>query len=75
MAAVGVEHRIFNLVPQEMLRAVPGVTPAALERLVLETGNITEIANMDVEQLDPLIGKEAARKIVRFFRKSVFEDT
>lgn len=75
MAAAGVEHRIFNLVPQEMLRAVPGVTPAALERLVLETGNITEIANMDVEQLDPLIGKEAARKIVGFFRKSVFEDT
>lgn len=75
MAAAGVEHRIFNLLPQEMLRAVPGVTPAALERLVLETGNITEIANMDVEQLDPLIGKEAARKIVGFFRKSVFEDT
>ena len=75
MAAAGVEHRIFNLLPQEMLRAVPGVTPAALERLVLETGNITEIANMDVEQLDPLIGKEAARKIVGFFRKSVFEDS
>lgn len=75
MAAAGVEHRIFNLLPQEMLRAVPGVTPAALERLILETGNITEIANMGVEQLDPLIGKEAARKIVGFFRKSVFEDT
>ena len=75
MAAAGVEHRIFNLLPQEMLRAVPGVTPAALERLILETGNITEIANMDVEQLDPLIGKEAARKIVGFFRKSVFEDS
>ena len=75
MAAAGVEHRIFNLLPQEMLRAVPGVTPAALERLILETGNITEIANMGVEQLEPLIGKEAARKIVGFFRKSVFEDT
>lgn len=75
MAAAGIEHRIFNLLPQEMLRAVPGVTPQALERLILETGNISEIANMDVEQLDPLIGKEAARKIVGFFRKSVFEGT
>lgn len=74
-AAAGIEHRIFNLLPQEMLRAVPGVTPQALERLILETENISEIANMDVEQLDPLIGKEAARKIVGFFRKSVFEDT
>lgn len=73
MAAAGIEHRIFNLLPQEMLRAVPGVTPQALERLILETGNINEIANMDVERLDPLIGKEAARKIVGFFRKSVFE--
>jgi DNA excision repair protein ERCC-4 len=28
---------------------------------------------MDVEQLDPFMGKEAARKVVGFFRKSVFE--
>lgn len=74
-AAAGIEHRIFNLTPQEMLRAVPGVTPQVLERLILDTRNISEIANMDVDQLDPLIGKEAARKIVGFFRKSVFEST
>ncbi|KAJ5699053.1 hypothetical protein N7462_001058 [Penicillium macrosclerotiorum] len=74
MAAAGIEHRTFNLLPQDMLRAVPGVTPQALDRLIVETENIHEIANMDVEQLDPLVGKEAARKIVAFFRKSVFED-
>ncbi|RMJ22387.1 hypothetical protein PHISP_06751 [Aspergillus sp. HF37] len=73
MAAAGIEHRSFNIVPQDMLRAVPGVNPQILERLVLETGNISEIANMDVEQLEPLMGKEGARKIVGFFRKSVFD--
>jgi DNA excision repair protein ERCC-4 len=73
MAATGIEHRIFNMLPQDMLRAVPGVTPQALERLIIETDNINDIANMDVEQLDPLVGKEAARKIVAFFRKSVFD--
>ncbi|KAL2795951.1 hypothetical protein BJX66DRAFT_336448 [Aspergillus keveii] len=73
MTAAGVEHRTFNLLPQEMLRAVPGITPQVLERLILQTGNIAEIANMDVEQLDPFMGKEAARKVVGFFRKSVFE--
>jgi DNA excision repair protein ERCC-4 len=73
MAAAGVEHRTFNLLPQDMLRAVPGVTPNVLERLILETGNISDIANMDAEQLDPLVGKEAARKIVAFFRKNVFD--
>ncbi|KAJ5376879.1 DNA repair protein [Penicillium cosmopolitanum] len=70
----GIEHRTFNPLPQDMLRAVPGVSPQALERLILETDNLTEIANMEVEQLDPLVGKEAARKIVGFFQKSVFED-
>ena len=75
MAATGIEHRIFNILPQDMLRVVPGVTPNVLERLILETNNIQEIANMDVDQLDPLIGKEAARNIVSFFRKSVFDET
>lgn len=74
MAAAGIEHRRFNLLPQDMLRTVPGVTPAVLERLIVETGNINEIANMDVEQLDPIVGKEIARKIVGFFRKSVFDN-
>lgn len=73
MAATGIEHRTFNLLPQDMLRAVPGVTPQALERLIIETDNISDIANLDVEQLDPLVGKEAARKIVAFFQKSVFD--
>lgn len=74
MAAAGVEHRTYNLLPQDMLRAVPGVTPPVLERLIVETDNINEIANMSVEQLDPLVGIEAARKIVGFFQKSVFEE-
>ncbi|KAJ6008665.1 hypothetical protein N7499_001284 [Penicillium canescens] len=73
MAAAGIEHRTFNLLPQDLLRAVPGVTPQALERLIIKTDNISEIANMSAEQLDPLVGKEAARKIVAFFRKSVFD--
>ncbi|KAF9884774.1 hypothetical protein FE257_001264 [Aspergillus nanangensis] len=73
MAATGIEHRVFNLLPQDMLRTVPGVTPAVLERLIVETGSINEIANMNFEQLDPLVGAETARKIVGFFRKSVFD--
>ncbi|RDW72607.1 ssDNA endodeoxyribonuclease RAD1 [Aspergillus mulundensis] len=73
MTASGIEHRTFNLLPQEMLRAVPGVSPQVLERLILETGNIAEIANMSVEELDPFMGKEAARQVMGFFRKSVFD--
>ncbi|KAI7976545.1 hypothetical protein EIK77_005674 [Talaromyces pinophilus] len=74
MAAASIEHRVFHQLPQDMLRSVPGVTPVVLERLSLETSSIHEIANMSMEELNPLVGKETARKIVRFFRKSVFED-
>ncbi|KAL4740706.1 DNA repair protein RAD1 [Aspergillus similis] len=73
MTASGIEHRTFNLLPQEMLRAVPGVSPQVLERLILETGSISEIANMSVEELDPFMGREAARQLVGFFQKSVFD--
>ncbi|KKK22429.1 DNA repair protein [Aspergillus rambellii] len=73
MTAAGVEHRVFNLLPQDMLRAVPGVTPQVLQRLIGEIGNISELANMDIDQLNPLVGIETARKIVGFFRKSVFD--
>ncbi|KAL4963889.1 ssDNA endodeoxyribonuclease RAD1 [Aspergillus stella-maris] len=73
MTATGIEHRTFNLLPQEMLRAVPGVSPQVLERLILEMGNISEVANMSVEELDPYMGIEAARQVVGFFGKSVFE--
>lgn len=72
--ASGIEHRIFNQLPQDMMRVVPGVTANALERLCLETESIKAVANMSVEELDPIVGKEAARQIVRFFNRSVFDD-
>lgn len=73
MPASGIEHRVFSLLPQDMIRAVPGVEPKVLERLILETKNIHEVANMKIEQLEPLVGKEAARKIFKFFTRSVFD--
>ncbi|KAH8695030.1 putative DNA repair protein RAD1 [Talaromyces proteolyticus] len=74
MAAAGIEHRTFNQLPQDMLRSIPGVNPAVLDCLILETENIHQLANMDVEDLNPLVGRETGRKIVRFFRKNVFEN-
>jgi DNA excision repair protein ERCC-4 len=73
-SVTGIGHRTFNLLPQDMLRAVPGVTPKVLERLILETSSLHQIGNMDADDLDPLLGKEAARKIVRFFKRNVVDD-
>lgn len=74
MSAAGIEHRTFNQLPQDMLRAVPGVTPKIAERLILETENLQQIANMEMEELEPLVGKEVGRQILRFFRRNVFDE-
>ncbi|KIV90867.1 hypothetical protein PV10_05473 [Exophiala mesophila] len=68
------EDKTFNTGPQDLLRTIPGVTNKNASRLFLEVKNILEIANMSLEELDPLVGKEAGRQIVRFFTRSVFDD-
>jgi len=72
--SAGAEERPFNPEPQEMLAAVPGVTPKNIKNIVLETENIREVANMTAAQLEPLVGREAARQIDGFFAKDVIED-
>ncbi|WEW56770.1 DNA repair protein RAD16 [Emydomyces testavorans] len=74
MAAAGVEHRIFNQLPQDMLEAVPGTTPHGVESLMLKTNNIHEVANMELEALTEIVGKQEAKKIVRFFQRNVFDE-
>ncbi|KAL2263145.1 hypothetical protein VTK26DRAFT_8043 [Humicola hyalothermophila] len=68
------EEQVFNTEPQEMLAAVPGVTPNNIFMLALKAENIKEVANMTVAELDPLVGREAAGKICGFFAKDLLED-
>ena len=68
------EERPFNTEPHDMLATVPGVTPKNIMNLVLETENLKEVANLGVDELDPMVGKEVARKIYGFFNKDVIED-
>ena len=78
--ALGLEHgedpdeQNFNQTPQDMLRAVPGVTAKNLQRLILETGNIIDVANLEEDEVSRLVGKEAGRQVHRFFNRSVFEE-
>ncbi|KAI0908371.1 DNA repair endonuclease XPF [Ustulina deusta] len=67
------EDQAFNLEPQEMLGVVPGVTPQNLKNLTLETENVRDVANMMIEELDPLIGKEAASKVHGFFNRNLID--
>ena len=64
----------FNQTPQDMLRAVPGISEKNLSRITLEVANIRDVSNLAEEELDELVGKEAGRQVYRFFNRSVFED-
>ncbi|OLN96390.1 DNA repair protein rad16-like protein 1 [Colletotrichum chlorophyti] len=68
------EDQAFNLEPQEMLAAVPGVTPKNIMRIVLATENLREVANLNERELEPMVGKEAGRQIFGFFNRNVLED-
>ncbi len=64
----------YNVEPQEMLAAVPGVTPQNLRILVAETESLAAIATMDAAALAPMVGREAARQIAGFFAKDIIEE-
>ena len=64
----------FNREPQDMLRIVPGVTGKNITNLILEMGNLKDVANATVEELELIVGKESGRQIYSFFNKSVLDD-
>ncbi|KAL9637810.1 MAG: hypothetical protein Q9164_001973 [Protoblastenia rupestris] len=64
----------FNQTPQDMLRAVPGMSEKNLSRVTLEVENMLEVSNLGEDELDVLVGKEAGRQVFRFFNRSVLED-
>ncbi|KAK3938405.1 hypothetical protein QBC46DRAFT_390252 [Diplogelasinospora grovesii] len=68
------EEQAFNTEPREMLLTVPGVTPKNVTNLILQTESVKEVANMSVEELNPIVGREAARQIHGFFNKDLIED-
>ncbi|EQL00276.1 MUS38-like protein [Ophiocordyceps sinensis CO18] len=68
------EDQAFNREPQEMLAVVPGVTPKNIKNLVLATENMREVANMGASELEPMVGKAAAKAIHGFFNRNVMEE-
>ncbi|KAI9725732.1 MAG: hypothetical protein M1828_002615 [Chrysothrix sp. TS-e1954] len=68
------EQQTFSQVPQDMLRAVPGITSKNMSRLTLEVDNVFQVAQMEVDEMEPMMGKESARQIHRFFNKDVFDE-
>ncbi|KAI9777587.1 MAG: hypothetical protein M1816_004631 [Peltula sp. TS41687] len=67
------QPQTFNQTPQDMLRAIPGVTDKVAKALILEVGSLIELANMEEREIAVYVGKEAARQIWRFFNRSLFD--
>jgi len=68
---VRIEDRTFNAEPSDMMSNCPGVTPKNLMNIVLEAENIREVANMDVNELEGMVGPANGRIIWRFFNRNV----
>ncbi|KAF2859639.1 DNA repair protein [Piedraia hortae CBS 480.64] len=72
-AEIGLEEgddpsgRMFNQLPQDLLRAVPGVSAKALQRLILSFNDVQDVANADFDRLKAVVGRESARLIRNFF--------
>jgi len=64
----------FNQTPQDMLRAVPGMSEKNLSRVTLEVGNLVGVSNLTEAELATLVGVEAGRQVHRFFNRNVVED-
>ncbi|KAI9809328.1 MAG: hypothetical protein M1825_002620 [Sarcosagium campestre] len=68
-----VAAQTFSQVPQEMLRMIPGVTEPVAKALVLEVESLLHLANMELSDVEALIGREAARQMDRFLGKNFLE--
>lgn len=68
------EQQTFSQVPQDMLRVLPGITTKNMSRVTLEVENMMQLANMEEEEMEPLVGRESARQMHRFFERSVFDE-
>lgn len=66
-------HKKYTNTIQDILRAIPGITGKNYRNIVSEAENIIELSNMEEKEIAEMIGPEAARKVYRFFNRSVFE--
>jgi DNA excision repair protein ERCC-4 len=64
------EGTLYNQTPVDMLRALPGITAKNYKHVMQDVDNFVELSNMNEAELSKLIGKEAAKKVHRFFNRT-----
>ena len=64
---------IYNQTAQDILRAVPGITARNYKNVMVELENMMELANLEEEQINKIVGKEAGRQVYNFFNRNIYE--
>ncbi|KAJ1023856.1 hypothetical protein NDA13_004690 [Ustilago tritici] len=64
------EHS-FNLGPQDLLRALPGVNTKNFRYIMSQVRDISDLCEMSPEDLSELIGVEPARQLTRFIERGL----
>ncbi|PWZ00136.1 DNA repair protein [Testicularia cyperi] len=64
------EHS-FNLGPQDMLRALPGVNTKNFRYIMNQVRDLTDLCDMSTQELRDLIGAEPARQLTRFLGRDL----
>lgn len=64
------EHS-FNLGPQDLLRALPGVNTKNFRYIMSQVRDISDLCDLSQEDLGELIGVEPARQLMRFIERGL----
>lgn len=64
------EHS-FNLGPQDLLRALPGVNTKNFRYIMSQVRDISDLCDLSQEDLSELIGVEPARQLTRFIERGL----
>jgi DNA excision repair protein ERCC-4 len=67
----GETGRAFNTIPMDMLREIPGITDKNAYAISAEVESLTQLANMEEDEVTRLVGREAARQVHRFFNRNL----
>ncbi|GBC02224.1 hypothetical protein RclHR1_04500012 [Rhizophagus clarus] len=64
----------YNLVPQEFLRSLPGVTSKNYKYIMTKVENLKELSQLSKNEMQNMIGNDDGNKLFEFFNKDVKEE-
>ncbi|PKY47400.1 restriction endonuclease-like protein, partial [Rhizophagus irregularis] len=64
----------YNLIPQEFLRSLPGVTSKNYKYIMSKVENLKELSQLSKNELQNMVGNDNGNKLFEFFNRDVKEE-